>query len=387
MGDVISRGKCIGKAYLSLDDIRAHIAIFGSTGTGKTTTAATLAARLAKKGIGVLILDWHNEYRHLVMELGGRIFTPGRLISPLVMNPLEIENAEGDLMEHVGYLTDIFSEVFAFSHPQAYMFREALKRVLVKAIRAGRTPTLSDVLREIERYPIRSGWDHETKMALIRRLKPLTEGQIGRALNGVSTTKISELLKGVVSIELGHFREVAAKRLFVYTLLKKIYDYRLSQGVSRTLHHIVIIEEASNIIPKALTSETLRIVERMLCELRKFGEGIVIVSQSPSSISEQALRNTAIKICHALREGVDIRVISDAMGLSEEQRAVLRLLETGMAVVFSPSIGQNLLVKIKPPEEALQPMLISDKEVAKYMRARQSNHEGELELEITLDSS
>jgi len=74
-------------------------------------------------------------------------------------------------------------------------------------------------------------------------------------------------------------------------------------------------------------------ISNMLSEFRAFGEGLIIVEQSPSKIIRDAIRNTSVKIVHRIVDGNDRRILVDSMGLSGEQYMELLSLKTGEAIV------------------------------------------------------
>jgi len=277
LGWVKKHGNNLYGVHLSLEDLNTHIAIFGMTGSGKSTTASVILSRLVELGIKVLVIDWHNEYRNIVSHKNGLVFTPGKDVAPLTVNPLD-PSLSGDLSEHMSLVTDIFTDIFNFTPPQGYMFREALRSTYRRCGYFSEKPSLppivSDIVQEIERAPIRSAYDNETKLALLRRLKPLTEGQAGKALNGQTTIPIEDILSDIVSVELGHFKEQEIRKIFTSIFLKLLYDYRTKEKFSK-LQHVTIIEEARNIIPARRPEDPPSIGEKMISELRKFGEGFV----------------------------------------------------------------------------------------------------------------
>jgi len=345
LGNVIADNREIYAFNLDLHDFSSHIAIFGTTGSGKTTTAKTIALRLLKKGIGVLILDWHNEYSDLLSIARGTVYRLG--VDDVSINPLAPSKGYG-LSEHVEFVTDLFSDVFNLSHPQAFMFREALKKAYLKARLHSKEPTIIDLVDEIEKMPIRSGWDHETKTALLRRLKLLTEGRIGKALNGRNTIKVEDLLRPcLVIIELGHIRNIYAKQLLVFSILKMIYDHYVGRGhIVNCIKHLTIVEEAFSALSRKVGG--YQVVERMLSELRKYGESLVIISQSPSSTPSGVIKNTAMKIIHTLHDGRDVDVVLNSIGLDKAYRKVFHILDVGDAVIRTPSLNEPLIVRIKP---------------------------------------
>ena len=85
-------------------------------------------------GLPVMVLDWHNEHADLVKSVGGQVLSPGK--DEFTINPMDMASAT-DPMEHVEMVTDIFSDIYHFTHPQAYMFRNALQRCLGEAAEQG----------------------------------------------------------------------------------------------------------------------------------------------------------------------------------------------------------------------------------------------------------
>jgi hypothetical protein len=356
LGWVYSGDKKIAPLALYLRDLQRHTSIFGATGGGKSTTAITLALRLFSTGISTLILDWHGEHSRIITEAGGKVFCPGSTEHGITINPLTGCSGR-DIGFQVEFVTDIFSQIFQFTAPQSYMFREAIKA----CYRSKVTPTLSDLINELGLLPIRSSWDHETRMALMRRLKLFTEGTCGMAVNGTDSFYREELFRGLVSIDLSHLKDVNSRSIFSNLLLKAVYDYVIARKEQPSLSHALLIEEAQNILPPRRPEMPRSIGERILGELRKFGEGVIIVSQFPSSISQDVLKNTTVRIIHAIRSGEDLKVLGGSTSLSEEQCRAITSLSPGEAVVNLPYKTSNVFVKVTPdPLFAMPRSTVSD---------------------------
>ena len=342
LGWAFSNGKRIGPLSFSLSDIQRHIALFGATGSGKSTTAISLAFRLSSAGISVLVLDWHGEHSRRTVEAGGKVFRPGAAEGGLTVNPLSC-NGGGDIGFQVEFITDIFTQVFQFTAPQSYMFRETLKA----CYRSRLNPTLSELIKELGLLPVRSSWDHETRMALMRRLKAFTEGACGLATNGDDSVFRDELFKGMVCIDLSSLKDVNSRSIFANMLLKILYDRAVGRSITH-LEHVTFIDEAQNVIPPRRPEQPRSIGERILAELRKYGEGVVVVTQFPSSISLEVLKNSAIRIIHSIRSGEDLKIIEDATSMTPHQTQVLPALSIGEAVVNLPYRSSNIFVRVVP---------------------------------------
>jgi hypothetical protein len=246
--------------------------------------------------------------------------------------------------EHVEMVTDIFSDTYHFTHPQAYMFRNALQRCLGEAADK-EVPTLASLVGTIESYPLRSAYDNETKVALLRRLVPLTQGHVGRAFNSPSSHTVDELLDKVLCVELGNIRETLSRSIFADILLKLVYEMRV--GRKARMEHLTMIEEARNIAPVRREEDPPSVGERMVSELRKFGESMLFVAQFPSQVASEVVKNSGVRIIHRVAWAEDLRLVRDSLNLTQEQLAYVSNLGVGEAVVSLTRLQKPLLVQVE----------------------------------------
>jgi hypothetical protein len=340
LGKVRTRSGTSHDFRLQLDDLKRHTTIIGMTGAGKSTSASVLVRQVAGMGLPVMVLDWHNEHGDLIRSVGGTVLAPGS--DQFTINPLDMTMAT-DPIEHIAMITDIFSDIYHFTHPQAYMFRNTLQRCLGEASEK-EVPTLSSLVKVIEGWPLRSAYDNETKVALLRRLVPLTEGQVGRALNGPSSHTVDELLDKVLSVELGHIRDIQTRTVFVDILLKMVYEYRVSRRGK--MEHLLVVEEARNVAPARREEDPPSVGERMISELRKFGEAIVFVAQFPTQVASEVIKNSGVRIIHRVSWAEDLKLIGEALNLNKEQLAHVSSLGVGEAVVSLTRLQNPILVQV-----------------------------------------
>lgn len=364
LGRVMSREGCLHKFYLKGEDILQHLCVVGMTGSGKSTTCKVILSQLIKMGVKVMVLDWHNEYGSFFKNIGCNVVSAGKDDS-FTLNPLDAINVK-DIYEHIALITDIFAEVYRFTSPQTFTFRNALVNLYGdKPKTFSRAPILSNLVDYIEQNPARSMYDNETKTAILRRLLPLTQGQAGNLLNGENTFSMQTLLSENVCIELGHLRDFETRIIFSSILLKMIYDFRLLSGPSK-LEHVTVIEEARSIVPARRTEDPPSIGEKMVSELRKFGERMIFVAQYPTQISSEIIKNCGLRIVHRVSWMEDIRILKETLGLKSEQADFLSLLKTGEAVVSVGRIRSPFLVQVDASvvgvgEESAQVTPIGDK--------------------------
>lgn len=326
---------------LQLEDLRRHVTLVGMTGSGKSTTAGVIVRQVAAMGLPVMVLDWHNEHGDVVRSVGGSVFSPGK--DDFAINPIDM-GAGTDPTEHIEMVTDIFSDTYHFTHPQAYMFRNALQKTIVE-VGEREIPTLASLVGQIESYPLRSAYDNETKVALLRRLVPLTQGHIGRAFNSPSSHTVDELLDKVLCIELGHIRETLSRSIFANVMMKLVYEMRLTRKAR--MEHLLMVEEARNIAPVRRQEDPPSVGERMISELRKFGESMLFVAQFPSQIASEVVKNSGVRIIHRVAWAEDLKLVKDSLNLTQDQVAYVSSLGVGEAVVSLTRLQKPLLIQVE----------------------------------------
>lgn len=342
LGSVKSSGGSFHDFFMQFADLQRHVAVLGMTGSGKSTTAAAILGQAARTGLPVLVLDWHNEYAPVVTQSGGKVLSPGK--DDFTINPLEASPGT-DPTEHMAMVSDIFSDIYRFTHPQAYMFRNVLQRRMGESSDE-EVPTIASLVRTIEGYPLRSAYDNETKVALLRRLVPLTQGQAGKAVNGPSTLSVDDLLGSVVCVELGHLRDTQTRTVYCEILLKMVYENRVKR--KGTLEHLTLVEEARNIAPARRQEDPPSIGEKMISELRKFGESMLFVAQFPSQVASEIIKNSGTRIVHRVAWPEDVTVVGETLSLTPDQREHIMNLGVGEAAVSLLRLPRPILVQIKP---------------------------------------
>jgi hypothetical protein len=347
LGRVKGRSGSAHEFRLQLDDLRRHVTLMGMTGSGKSTTAGVIMRQVASMGLPVMVLDWHDEHSELVKSVGGQVVSPGK--DDFAVNPMDVGPA-AEPAEHIEMVTDIFSDTYHFTHPQAYMFRNALQRCLGESSEK-EVPTLASLVSTIESYPLRSAYDNETKVALLRRLVPLTQGHVGNAFNSPSSHTVDELLDKVLCVELGTIRDTQSRGIFADILMKLIYEARVSRR-SR-IEHLLIIEEARNIAPVRREEDPPSVGERMISELRKFGESMLFIAQFPSQVASEVVKNSGVRIIHRVAWAEDLRLVRDSLNLTPEQLAYVSSLGVGEAVVSLTRLQKPLLVQVEAGSSVL----------------------------------
>lgn len=334
-------GEVLDKPYpkpltLSGRDLEGHIGVFGSTGSGKSTTLSILAERAWYQArVPVLILDWTGEHSSLLKARGAAFKEYNPAIGEAAVNPLSLS---GD----IDYLVSVMVKALSLSPPQAYM--------LLRALEQGKPRNLRELEAVIEVLSEESKWDREVKRALLRKIGMLTRGSYDafKETRGVP-------LEGISVIRLDYMRNVLARKSFALFTLAGLFMERAS-GVEGP-KVMIVLDEAHNVF----SGEEVTFIEQLFSESRKYGIILAVATQSPSYIPNSVLLNTNTKIVHALRSARDKNVIAETMSLPRDYTDILDKLGPGEAIVQSPSNPEPLLVQIQlvnePSDELHQPLV------------------------------
>jgi len=305
---------------IRLQDLTRHIGIFGTTGSGKSTTALSLIKKLLEKNIKILVIDWHGEYKEKINTLN--VFSEE---NPLIINPIAL----GEIEDTV----EILGDVLHLSDPQRFLLHTTLSRM--KKINKFDNKTFFSILKSIEES---SNWIREVKYGLLRKIYLLFTRQARIIFGEKANFRIETILNSI--IDLSFIKNVRLRRIYGLFVIKLVTDYYMSNKPNEPL--LVIVEEAHNFFFK----ENL-FLDKLLSEIRKYGVALCVISQSPSSITDEVLKNTNIKIVHSIKSDLDKRIIADSLSLSHWQFDILDKLETGEAILSAPNIKTPIVVKIQ----------------------------------------
>ncbi|WP_240938736.1 ATP-binding protein [Metallosphaera hakonensis] len=312
------------KTGIRSSDITRHIGIFGTTGSGKSTTATTLIKSLLEKGIYVTILDWHGEHVNKISRL--TLLNSENLIK---INPFKL----GDIEE----IVEILGDVLQLTDPQRFL----LYSILIKMRRANRfdMKMFSSLLRNIDET---TGWIREVKYGLLRKAYLLFTREARQLFddnNDKDKFDVEKLLFNTI-IDLSFIRNLRLRKIYGMLIIKILSDYFMKNRPLKTL--LLVVEEAHNYFEKDND-----FLEKLISEVRKFGLGLCIISQSPSSITEEVLKNTNIKIIHTIKSDVDKRILAESLSLSPSLYEILDKLDVGEALLSAPNIKIPIIIKIK----------------------------------------
>ncbi len=297
-------------------DIEGHVGVFGSTGTGKSTTLRRIVRGAAAKWGRVIVVDWMGEH--------GLIPGAKRINAAAGEAPLDPVASLGDPIA----AAEVLSSALGLTDPQTHM--------LVKALGAG-ISSVTELYRVIEEFPEEAKWDREVKRALLRKLSPVL--QAPRAFSPGNHKDIFKNNYKILIFDLSGFVSVRSKRVYALTLAAIVYKMVREGALGRVL---LVIDEAHNII-----DSEYGLIAEISSEARKYGLSLAYATQSPSLIPIRVINNTNTKIVHALRSQQDKEYIARAMSI-HDRLGLLDKLAQGEALLQAPSHPQPVLIKVKP---------------------------------------
>ena len=357
---------------ISMQELTKHTFITGSTGSGKSNTVYKLLEKAKEKDIPFLVIEpAKGEYKDAVGKWEG-VTTYGTNpklekdgIAMLRINPFRFPS-ETHILEHLDRLVEIFNVCWPMYAAMPAILKDAVERAYVSAgwdLEKSENkydeqiyPTFADVVKQIKVVLDESEYSADNKGdytgSLVTRLRSLTNG-----INGLIFTnddiEDENLFDKQVIVDLSRVGSSETKSLIMGLLVLKLQEYRAEKKTesNEELKHITVLEEAHNLLKRTSTEQvgeganmigkSVEMLANSIAEMRTYGEGFVIVDQSPGLLDMSVIRNTNTKIILRLPDFSDRQLVGKAAGLSDDQITELSRLERGVAVLYTVLLLSN----------------------------------------------
>ena len=350
LGNILKGDQAAYPFCIDLEDLNRHVAIFSSTGMGKTTLIINILLQLLQneKPIPFLAIDWKRDMRHLIRKHPIIVLRWEWLKINFFQPPEGVSEKQWMMI-----IADIFAHVFGFFSASENYLLEYMDKLYRK--KKGKYPTLKELFEAIEKTEEKSRRYSEYRDVVRNRLasmlivfKDVVDCRVG--------FRIEELLDHPLVIELDGLRRDEANFLVEY-ILAYIFAYRIANGHRGSLRHVIVFDEATRVFYKKREwrETTLELgmpfVETVPQIIRDYGEGIIFALQEPSIASHSLMANSNVKMVGFLGEGEDIDAITKSLDLSDEERSVIPKLERGEWLVKKAGIKPFLLRSFDHPLE------------------------------------
>jgi len=364
----LSNGK---EFHLPLNQLGYHFSFFGVTGSGKTRLAMKLAIEAENRGMKLLILDIEGEWKNIIPYLAGKT-EYYEVETNLKVNPFDI----GDigLARHLLKETifkGIEVEYRDLSPQMNYVFDKCLEKSM-------NIPELLDNIVYFQpELPFKLSNLDRTKTALVVRLEPYRTNRVLKDIfycynSSVNLRKLSD--KNIL-IDLHALEAKVAYRVELRLIYNTIAVACLKEALSRRTtdktSHMFIADEAQMLAPKILrkivVTDTWATTD-FATRLRKRGESLVVITQSPNNIEDDIRRNAQNGFVFRLQDPEDIRLIGGSIGITTNTSLdyfsnYLANLDQRRAIVKTPLTKDAFM--ITAPDISLK--RISRKELRKYL--------------------
>ena len=379
LGEIMYMGKRDNtQVNMFVNSLSLHTFICGAPGSGKSNTVYKLMYELCRLGtkperdgeyggVKFLVIEpAKGEYKYEFGKMPNiNIFTtkPG-LCEMLCINPFAFPHEKMDVKEHIERLKNILSACWPLTAAMPSILSASIERAFVRCgwdienslyVYSGEVkyPSFSDVLTSLSYIIDKSKYSEQAKGdykgALLTRVEALTRGIIGSVFTDVGTVDDERLFDENTIIDLSMIGSPEARSLVMGILVMKLENYRKATAVQANypLRHVTILEEAHNLLPRCSTEQSnessnvqgksVESISNAISEMRTFGEGFIIVDQSPSAVASVAVSNTSTKIIMRLPGLDDVRTAGSSIGLNEEQMKQISMLPQGQAIVKQDS--------------------------------------------------
>lgn len=408
LGNIVDMGVTHGTTYdIDVNSLVRHALVAGATGSGKSTTCKRILTEVLSRDIPVMVIEpakddyvrWAIKMnKSLPKEKQFKIFMPGvenfegTPVEKLRINPFEpaaFKGAKVDLLQHSEYFSVLLNACLPSEDVVPILIEEVVYETIREvAIEQDRRfedelveplhdyPTVDSML--IKAKEIMSGKTYADRNkdnlteVLTTRFKKLKRGMRGRIINVHKSTDYSELFSGNVIINLSRLAGTKDKSLIMSLLMQALYEYRQSRYAEDAeyrakaqqdeLLHLLLVEEAHNVLRKPTGNQTSGNPERaaadlfdsMLSDIREYGQGLVVVDQIPTRLIEGATKNTNYKIVHRLAAPDDQEAMASCMAFRDDQKYIIPTLETGNAIICGDKDDAAVWVKIPAPGKDVQ---------------------------------
>jgi len=372
MGEVFKDNR----VRLDLESLTAHCFITGSTGCGKSNTTYKIIDELTanKNNVKFLVIEpAKGEYKSAFGNMPGiNIFTTNpKYFNMLSINPFSF-HGEIHVLEHLDRLIEIFSACWPLYAAMPSLLKASFEKAYINhgwdlnhSIRIKRNnsvfPTFKDIVEILPVVLEESEFSTQTKGdyigALVTRIESLTNGLLGQIFT-VEAIPDEILFNENTIVDLSRIGSTETKALLMGLIILKLSEFRQSTsiGTDLPLKHVTIIEEAHTLLKRTSTEQwqesaniqgkSVEMISNSIAEMRTYGEGFIIVDQSPTAVDISTIKNTNTKIVMRLPEVGDREAVGRSIGLDDNQIAELSRLDKGVAAVYQTNWLEAVLVQI-----------------------------------------
>ncbi|HET6398205.1 MAG TPA: ATP-binding protein, partial [Candidatus Thermoplasmatota archaeon] len=335
---------------LSMDTLaQKHLSVLAKTGAGKSYTVGVILEEFLKANVPLVILDPHGEY--------------GSLRNP------NIDEAEMDAMVRFKVKPRSFQKQVKEYALDTALNPDAQRLVLEGMnlegreivamlggkLSGGQVGVLYQAIKEVKEYL--PAYTLRDIMDGVARNKAASKWNVLNALEVLEGTKVFDIRGTPVKelVQPGQCTIINLKgagpdiqEIVVTRLASMLWEARKRNEVPP---HILVLEEAHNFCPERNVGNAVSgpVIRTVASEGRKFGMGLVIVSQRPAKIDKNVLSQCNTQVVLKVTNPNDLKaIIQSVEGISAELADEIQRLPVGACMVAGGGLTQPVFVDVRP---------------------------------------
>ncbi len=346
--------------------VARHMAILAMTGGGKTVAARRVIRELVEARYPLVIFDPHGDYlgfwskRDLFPRSDIRLFYPN----------LRVQDETRDLLS---FLVKEMTQ--GLTEPQRDVFDAALEDTRVDDRGTDLGVFIDRLLAKLEAMKDDNQRRHPGTIPAVKRGLRIVSAHLAAMRKSNERLRAQERLKtfdfqplpdpmssaheivrpGQASIiYLGGYDHITQSTI-VALVLKELFERRASMS-NEIPPLLAVIEEAHNFIPShgegQAGTPSVEIIRKVITEGRKFGVGLLLISQRPSRLDETTLSQCNTYMIFRLVNPKDQSFVEKVMeNLTKADSRLLPSFGPGQGIVSGQAVRFPLLVQVKFDED------------------------------------
>jgi DNA helicase HerA-like ATPase len=339
-----------------------HLGILAMTGMGKSNLVTLIAKAVSEIPGTMIIFDYHDDYKGLNIRNANLI--------PAKINPRLLS-------------TDKFAEVIEIrdiADVQKTILSKAFDDDLKQRVEDDFWQTLEENIENIEKM------EKRTKSSAERVKDKVKEARrkLRNILQADASDPVAMIKEGKVNIiSLLELTEKQANIAIAFYLESLLADRKNAKNINKNNNNgsdfvrfknpiLVVIEEAHVFIPKQEYTDTKYFAAKVAREGRKFGMGLIVVSQRPRSIDSAVLSQMgSLAIMKIVQQEDQTQVAAASESLSPKLLEQLPSLNPGEALLIGQWVNLPSFARI---DEAKDRMMGADPDpVAEWKNSQIQN--------------
>lgn len=315
--------------------VSRHLAILAMTGMGKSNLVSLLTKEVSSINGTMVVFDYHEDYTYLDIPNSNRM---DARINPRFLS------------------TEEFAEVIEIqknASNQLHVLREAFTDEVKRRKDDDFWNALIDAAAEVGSQ---KGYK-EASEKVVDKIQDARR-RFSRILDAGLADPLALIKNGKINIiNLVELTERQANIVVSFYLQELLEDRKKGRGRGRGSGKadprfmapvLAVIEEAHVFIPKGEETETKYYASKVAREGRKFGLGLVIVSQRPRSIDANILSQMgSLAVMRMIQQDDQAQVASASEALSRELIEQLTSLNSGEAILAGQWVNLPAFVRVE----------------------------------------